>query len=123
MESGLPPPGPIPAELVDLPPRKYGRDYEDNVVVLENKKPRTRREIFSKTPSENLYNFKVDPNGHVLGLDETNHSYLWTSDGRPASALSARTMYSSRSQHSRRSLIGEDDTHSQHSDFSKNDLC
>lgn len=121
-ESGVPPPGPVPAELVDLPPRKFGRDYEDNVVVLENKKPRTRREMFSKTPNEPLYNFKVDSKGHVLGLDEMNHSYLWTSDGRPASALSAKTMYSNRSYHSQRSLIREDDALSHHSDLSRNDL-
>ncbi|CAO3688371.1 unnamed protein product [Umbelopsis ramanniana] len=122
IETGMPP-GPIPGELVDLPPRNYGGDYED-VVVLENKKPRTRREMFSKTPAESLYNFKIDPKGHVLGLDEVNHGYLWTSDGRPASAVSARTMYSNRSQNSRRGLIGDDDdAQSQHSEFSRNELC
>jgi hypothetical protein len=123
MESVLPP-GPIPGELVDLPPRNYNGEYEDNVVVMENKKPRTRREMFSKTPVESLYNFKVDSKGHVLGLDEMNHGYLWSSDGRPVSALSARTTYSNRSQNSRRGLIAdEDDAQSQHSEFSRNELC
>ncbi|KAM3589479.1 hypothetical protein VKS41_000342 [Umbelopsis sp. WA50703] len=122
MESGVPPPGPVPAELVDLPPRKASREYEDNVVVLENKKPRTRREIFSKSPLDDPYGFKIGNNGQVLGLDQMNHSYLWTSDGRPASALSAQTMYSHRSEHSRRSLVDHDKI-SERSEDSRIDLC
>lgn len=123
METGGPPPGPIPAELVDLPPRKSSREYEDNVVVLENKKPRTRREIFSKTPVDDPYGFKIGDKGQVLGLDKMNHSYLWTSDGRPASALSTKSMYSHRSENSRRSLVNHNDNISERSEDSRIDLC